>query len=209
LASLETPFALLETLAFLPGEGYRRLEGHLGRLGESASYFGLSTVDAAEGALRDLATGLRAPTRVRLLVDSLGRVRLESGPLGPPPGSVRVGRAANPVDLGNPWLRHKTTRRDVYDEATRGRPDCDDVLLFNARGEVTESTIANVAVEGPNGPLVTPPLECGLLPGVERAALLAEGRLREGVIRLIDLTPGQRLWLLNSVRGLYEATFVG
>jgi para-aminobenzoate synthetase/4-amino-4-deoxychorismate lyase len=205
----ETPFALLETLAFLPGTGYRRLERHLARLRRSAAYFGLTTGDAAEGALRELAPGLGAPSRVRLLVDLFGRVRLESGPLGPTPTSVRLGRAPRPVDLRSPWLRHKTTRREVYDEAARGCPDADDVLLFNARGEVTESTIANVAVEGPDSVLVTPSLECGPLPGVERAALLAAGRLREGVIRLDDLAPGQRLWLMNSVRGLYPATFVG
>ena len=205
----ETPFALLETLAFLPGRGYRRLEGHLARLRASAGYFGVATGDAAEVALRELAPRLDAPSRVRLLVDLFGRVRLESGPLGPAPTSVRVGRAPGPVDARSRWLRHKTTRREVYDEAARGCPGCDDVLLFNAGGEVTESAIANVAVEGPGGELVTPPLECGLLPGVERAALLAEGRLREGVIRLHDLAPGQRLWLLSSVRGLFVATFVG
>ena len=37
---LEEPaFALLETMAFHPGEGYRRLEGHLARLAQSARHF--------------------------------------------------------------------------------------------------------------------------------------------------------------------------
>jgi branched-subunit amino acid aminotransferase/4-amino-4-deoxychorismate lyase len=162
-----------------------------------------------EEALREHSTGLTAPHRVRLLVDGGGRMRVESSLLQPVPKDVRVGRAPSPVDAESPWLRHKTTRRRVYDEALRARPDCDDVLLWNAPGEATETTIANLAVEGPGGGLVTPPLACGLLPGVERAALLAEGRLREAVVRQADLEAGQRLWLLNSVRGLYPATFVG
>ena len=35
--------------------------------------------------------------------------------------------------------------RDRYEEARRRHPDADDVLLVNDRGEITESTIANVA----------------------------------------------------------------
>ena len=205
----EPPFALLETLAFEPGSGYRRLEGHLVRLRASAAYFGVALGSEAEEALVELSGRLGAPRRVRLLVDLLGRARLEDSPLRATPSPVRVGRAAGPVDAGSRWLRHKTTRREVYDDALRARPDCDDVLLWNGRGEATETALANVAVDGPGGVLVTPPLACGLLPGVERAALLREGRLREGVIRLADLEVGQRLWLLNSVRGLFEATFAG
>ena len=45
-----------------------------------------------------------------------------------------------------------------------GIPGYDDVLLFNEKGEVTESTIANMAVEI-EGKLCTPPVQCGLLPG--------------------------------------------
>ena len=55
---------------------------------------------------------------------------------------------------------------------------------------------------------MTPPVDCGLLPGVEREALLAEGGIREGIVRVADLVPGQRLVLFNSVRGQCTATFV-
>jgi para-aminobenzoate synthetase/4-amino-4-deoxychorismate lyase len=215
----ERPFELLETLAFLPGEGYRRLAGHLLRLGRSAAYFGAPAGEvraAAEGALAREAfrlDALGAPARVRLLVDLVGRVRVEAGPHGSwPDRPLRVGLALGPVDSRSPWLRHKTTRREVYDEARRSRSDCDETLLFNERGEVTEACAFNVAVErggSPGPPLVTPPLACGLLPGVEREALLAEGRLREQVVRVADLAPGQPLLLLNSVRGLVPATFEG
>jgi para-aminobenzoate synthetase/4-amino-4-deoxychorismate lyase len=121
---------------------------------------------------------------------------------------LQVGLAARPVDPASVWLYHKTTRRDVYDEAAASRPDCDDVVLWNDRGELTESTIANVVVEI-GGQRLTPPVACGLLPGVERARAIAEGRAREGVVRLTDLHPGQRLWLLSSLRGSREARLVG
>jgi para-aminobenzoate synthetase/4-amino-4-deoxychorismate lyase len=80
----------------------------------------------------------------------------------------------------------------------------DDVILFNADGEVTESTVANVAVEVA-GALVTPPVRCGLLAGTLRAQMLEEGRLREGVLRLEHLRRSPRLVLINSVRGVCRA----
>jgi para-aminobenzoate synthetase/4-amino-4-deoxychorismate lyase len=144
---------------------------------------------------------------VRVLVSLQGEVQcsaagLSSGPAVP----WRVGAARQPVDSADPFLFHKTTRRAVYEGARAARLDCDDTLLWNERGEVTESTVANVVVEQ-DGELITPPLDCGLLPGVLRAELLAHGVIRERVIALADLKPGQRLWLINSVRGWIEAIY--
>ena len=51
---------------------------------------------------------------------------------------------ATPVDTRSPLLFNKTTCRDVYDDAPRAASsDVDDVLLWNARGELTESSVAN------------------------------------------------------------------
>jgi para-aminobenzoate synthetase/4-amino-4-deoxychorismate lyase len=112
-----------------------------------------------------------------------------------------------PVDASRAWLLHKTTRREVYDEARASRPDCDEVLLWNERGEVTEASAANVIFEL-GGVRVTPPVSCGLLPGVERARALAEGRAREGSVRLADLHGGMRLWLVSALRGVRESVLV-
>ena len=69
----------------------------------------------------------------------------------------RVDFASDPVDPRDPFILHKTTRRVVYENAKRSKPDMDDVLLWNARGEVTESTIANVVAEI-DGVRYTPPV---------------------------------------------------
>jgi para-aminobenzoate synthetase/4-amino-4-deoxychorismate lyase len=205
----EPAFALLETMAFHPGEGYRRLEGHLARLARSARHFGYPLdMRRVEEALRDVAVR-GAAVRARLLLHPDGRVEVQPGAL-PPAATrpLRVGISARPVDPRSVWLHHKTTRREIYDEAVASRPDCDDVLLWNDRGELTESCVANVIVEI-GGQRLTPPLGCGLLPGVERARAIAEGRAREAVVRLGDLRPGQRLWLVSSLRGVREARLVG
>ena len=78
------------------------------------------------------------------------------------------------------FLFHKTSRRQRYEEARRRHPDADDVVLINDRGEVTESTIANLAARI-EGRWVTPPIEAGLLPGIGRAVALEEGSLTEAL----------------------------
>ncbi len=60
---------------------------------------------------------------------------------------VRVRLAQEPVNSADIFLYHKTTRRGVYEEAMRTVPDCDDVLLWNERRELTESCVANIVVE--------------------------------------------------------------
>jgi para-aminobenzoate synthetase/4-amino-4-deoxychorismate lyase len=206
----EPPFALVETFALVPGEGFRRLDGHLGRLAGSARHFGFPLeMRRVEEALRTAAAEVVGTARARLVLESDGHVAVQTTALAPVPSrSLQVGLAARPVDPRSVWLYHKTTRREAYDEAAASRPDCDDVLLWNDRGELTESTVTNVVVEI-GGQRLTPPVACGLLPGVERARALAEGRAREGVVRLTELRPGQRLWLLSSLRGSREARLVG
>eukprot|EP00971_Amphidinium_carterae_P254652 5055303-Amphidinium_carterae.1 len=94
------------------------------------------------------------------------------------------------------------------------QPDTElfDVILFNERYEVTETSIANIAVEGLDGVWRTPPLSCGLLAGVQREAFLHEGRLVEAVITVNDLVKAvvrdQRVVCFNSVRGAYPVSVV-
>ena len=85
------------------------------------------------------------------------------------------------MDSSYLFLYHKTTNRKVYEAAKAACPGYDDVLLFNEQDEVTESTIANVAVEIA-GKLYTPPLTCGLLPGTLRADLLYQGNSSSAVL---------------------------
>jgi branched-subunit amino acid aminotransferase/4-amino-4-deoxychorismate lyase len=54
------------------------------------------------------------------------------------------------------------------------------------------------------GKLVTPALECGLLPGVLREELLEFGAIVEAVLTIADLHSAKKIWLVNSVRGWRE-----
>ena len=140
------------------------------------------------------------PVRVRLLLNRAGTAEVQTSRFEASHVPLRVAVAAEPVDSGDPLLFHKTTRRAIYEERRASRPDCDDVLLVNGRGELTESAIANPVVRL-NGAHWTPPMECGLLPGVLRADLLARGEIRERILRPEDLRSAEGIYLINSVRG--------
>ncbi|MBN2308782.1 MAG: aminodeoxychorismate synthase component I [Candidatus Hydrogenedentes bacterium] len=199
-------FRLLESVLF-DGEFFL-LDAHLNRLGESAAYFGFA-VDLC--AIRRALTGQSdafgtGPVKVRLLVARDGVFCIEPERAAPAM-PVRAGFAASPVDDRDVFLYHKTTHRGVYDRAQQSRPDCDDVLLWNKRGEVTESATANVAVRL-DGQWLTPPVECGLLPGTMRAHLLERGVLREAILTKGDVARAEAVHLINSVRKRAEAVFV-
>ena len=158
----------------------------------------------------------RSALRVRLLLAPDGALSVESTPLSTPFGMpsahlppVTVALATTPVWSGDPWLRHKTTRRAVYDTRRVTDPDVFDTLLWNERGELTEFTIGNLVLDL-DGDLVTPPVSCGLLPGTLRAQVLEDGvdgrKVIEQVVTRADLAKSDRVWLINAVRGWVPVT---
>ena len=209
---LSTPplpdFSLLETLLWTPADGFHLLDRHLARLRASADYFGrpLDFARIREALAAHIHERPSTPHRLRLLLAADGTPSLQSQPFAAPavPPLFRVALAPRPVDRANPFLYHKTTLRRVYDDAKAAFPLHDDVLLYNENGNATESTLANLVVEI-DGTLFTPPVECGLLPGTARADFLDRGLLQERPIPLPLLRTCPRLYLLNSVRGLFPA----
>lgn len=194
-------YELLESLRLNNGNWYL-LAGHLDRLRRSAVRLGFPWNSGAVRASLKAQAQKRAKGRwkVRLLLARDGTVRCESSPLGPSPTPWRVAVAKHPVDESDLFLYHKTTRRDVYDRFRADSPECDDVILWNRRGELTESTLANLALDI-KGRLYTPPAQCGLLGGVFRAHLIKRGLLHERVLTEADLYRADRVLLFNSVRG--------
>ncbi len=202
-APTRPPFLLLESLLWTPDEGYALRDDHLRRLADSGEYFGYP-VDLAEVArwLDGLADRLTAPSKVRLLVGPGGEIEVEARPLaeGALPEPLRLGLAREPVSPADVWLYHKTTHRAAYAAARASRPDCDEVILWNERGELTEATTSNEVLEI-DGKRWTPPVSAGLLAGTLRARLLAAGEIAERTLTPADLARADRVWFINSVRG--------
>jgi para-aminobenzoate synthetase/4-amino-4-deoxychorismate lyase len=201
LTDVRPAFELFESLAHVPAEGFRHLDEHLERLAGSAGYFGFRfEPEAAAAALKRAVAEVTGPSVVRLALARDGGLSTDVRDLPPANDAVRVALDDEPVDPSDVWLFHKTTRRASYERRRGRRPDVDDVLLVNDRGEVTESTIANLAVRL-DGVWVTPPVDAGLLPGTYRNVLLGEGRMTERPVTVDELRGAGELALVSSVRG--------
>ena len=199
-------FALLETISWRRGEGYFLLDAHLDRMVESADFFS-RTIDTEKirRQLGDLAENLSDHQyRVRLLAYQDGRSTVEASRITEPVQHYRIRLACTPVNMNEDvFLYHKTTHRAVYDEALAACPGFDDVILWNTRGEITETCIANIIVEM-DGQRFTPPVECGLLAGTFRNQLLSQGQITERVVHIRELEHCSRILLINSVRGMWQ-----
>lgn len=201
-------FQLLETLLWTREDGFFLLDRHLQRMAESAEYFDIPFDSAsAHGALSDaVLTCNVSRLRVRLLLATRGRFtasvsELDSSGDRPP---VRLRLAREPIDRGNPFFYHKTTWRDCYEKLLADADDCDDVLLWNSDGLVTETTIANVLVCTGNK-IYTPPVRCGLLAGTYRNWLLDQGLIEERPVAVSELADAAEIMVINSVRGQVAA----
>ena len=207
---VSAPFALLETLALEDGQ-LRHQPWHLQRLAQAAQHFGYP-VDAAQlqSALHALVQqhpqGL---WRVRLQLQANGGLDVQAFACPASPAQVRLQWASAPLaEAHGEFVRFKTTRRDHYERWAPHDADVFDTLLWNEEGELTECTRGNIAALL-DGRWTTPPLACGLLPGVGRAVALAQGRLTEGVITVAD-APRVTAWaFVNSLRGWLPADVLG
>ena len=194
-------FDLIETMLWTPESGYFLLDYHLQRLQDSALYFDYSLdLDLITKKLIAVANGLKDYShKVRLLVNQQGKIKIESSPFMAEPKTLNLVIADRPVDISNPFLYHKTTNRSVYQQFQQSNTSHDDLILWNERQEVTETCIYNLVVQK-DGELLTPPVECGLLPGTMRAYLLEQQKIKEAVIKLADIQQCEAIYLINSVR---------
>ena len=199
-------FQLIESLRF-DREGYLLLDQHLQRLAGSAEYFGFSLDHAALcKQLDQLGHGLSGTHKVRIALSPDGCFTLGAEPLSEPAANTapaKIALSKQRVLSSDPFLYHKTTRRTLYERELKAHPDCYDVIFLNERGELTEGSF-NTVVVSLQGELLTPGLDCGLLPGVLREELLQVGAIRESVLKLDDLYRADTIWLVNSVRGWRE-----
>lgn len=209
LSSAPINFQLLESLLLESG-AFFLLKRHIQRMRASAEYFGfdfseLAVTSRLEKIAADYPSGR---WKVRLLSSREGELcseAIEIPSFRDEP--LRVVLAAQPVNANDKFLFHKTTNRAIYEKALATAPACDDVILWNEDGEITESTVANVVVSLA-GKLLTPPQTSGLLAGTFREELLATGEIKERVISLKDLRQASALYLVNSVHKWREAVLV-
>lgn len=221
-------FQLIETMLWQPGQGFYLLDLHLERLRKTAIYWGFPF--QSELLRRQLVEAVRDSTdglRVRLLLYKDGRVTVGVEGCEPPQLTAAVTEAGEDnlpmvtlakivTDPDDPFLYHKTTRRQIYDRERQrvGAMGCFEVLFVNIRGELTEGSFTNLFVRY-GRELLTPPLACGLLDGVLRRALMTGAislppgvTIRETILRPADLESADAIMVGNSVRGLHRVALL-
>lgn len=200
-------FELIETLRWEPGVGFVRLDRHLARLYASAAELGFACDPGKVGETLAGTLGRHGGAlRVRLVLSRNGGVTAAAQPYEPLAADKvwKLQLARVRLDSTDTLLRHKTSRRHTY---TRARSEylihqADEVLLANERGELCEGTITNIFADFGDGVLLTPRIDCGLLPGVLRGELLDAGKAEEAVFSFDDLKSAKAVFAGNSLRGL-------
>ena len=207
-----TDFSLIETLRWSPVSGFVRGQLHLERLQRSAAQLGfIFERDHVHEQLAAAVSEANRDLRVRLVLTADGDCKVEVFPFVPLPEETvwQVAIASARLESANPLLRHKTTRRSIYEKARSEFPahEVDEIILLNEKGELCEGTITNVFVLTQDDVLLTPSLECGLLAGVLRAEMLQTGKVQEARIPAADIAEAKALFVGNSLRGLIKARF--
>ncbi len=200
------PSGLFETLAWHPQHGAPLLDRHLQRLGGSAKMLGLAFDDVEIRRLVTAAvTGSPSTLRIRIVLDTDGSAQVDTAP--PPAHPTRALRLAiddELVDPDDPLLFHKTLDRTRYDRCSARHPAADDVVLVNQRGEVTETTRANLGLRI-GGRWWTPPIGSGCLPGIRRSLLVESGVVAERPLTVHDLRRAEAVATFSSLRGWLAA----
>jgi len=202
----DTRFDLLETMAYDPEDGVRRLELHLERLNDSAKALDFAfDRHAVRNELQAATFHLRERSRLRLLVSRLGNIVIEVREhLTWPKAIMQVAVVPRNAKADDPRLRTKTTDRAIYRDALR-RGGTYEVLMRDSEGYLTEGCFSSIFVER-GEKLLTPPLSRGLLPGVLRRSLIDMGEAVEADLTMADLEQG--FFIGNSSRGLVAATLL-
>ena len=205
-------FELFETMRWNSSKKIFLEKLHLDRLKDSAEFYDYKFHhEKISNKLQDYLKNLEPESEkvIRLFLAKDGEIRLTTSAYKEQNKDKPqfISLATRPVNSEDRSLYHKTTNRSVYENAIGENPDCDDILLWNEAGNITESTISNVIFKK-DSEYYTPPVSCGLLSGTYRAHLISQGHLKERIIPKAEINLYSEIYLINSVRGKYPVKLI-
>jgi para-aminobenzoate synthetase/4-amino-4-deoxychorismate lyase len=220
LMDLPSATGLFETIAVIHGEP-QRLQSHIQRMCASASALRISfDITSAEKLVLDACASFdkNLSHRLRLDLAANGALSISSAVIHQTNEPVKIFWAKDilPGDVtmhsGDALLRHKVSERSLYDQAWQEATKLGgfDALFCNEQGFVTEGGRTSIFVKSKGGSeWLTPPVSTGLLPGVMRAALLADPKMnaREANLTINDVSMADEIILSNALRGAIKAHF--
>ena len=216
VSNRKTPiFQIIETMKWQPDGDWFLLDEHLRRLQRSAKYFDfLYQHDRILARLNELLPMLRQknkPALVRLLLNRSGEVKLSHTPLNPLQGIKFVAISSKNTNSQDRFLFHKTTNRQFYDNALKAaiKRNLFDFIFCNEKGEITEGARSNIIIRKGHT-YNTPPITCGVLPGVYRSYLFNTNKIAiaEKALHYEDLVQADEIFMCNAVRGLLKVAII-
>ena len=220
LMDLTSATGLFETIAISKGEALR-LQDHLNRMQASALSLRITfDSDLAEKLVLNTCASLDKNLSYRLRLDlaANGELSLASAVIHQTSEPVKIFWAKDILTgdvtmfSGDALLQHKVSHRTLYDQAWQEavKQGGFDALFVNEQGLVTEGGRTSIFIK-PQGSTewLTPPISAGLLPGVMRAALLADPAMnaREANLTINDVSMAEEIILSNALRGAIKAHF--
>jgi para-aminobenzoate synthetase/4-amino-4-deoxychorismate lyase len=220
LMDLPSTTGLFETIAVI-NSNPQKLYVHLHRLSESAVALKIPfELEAAKSLISSTCASLDKSLSYRLRLDltPTGELLVTTAVMDLINEPVKIFWAKDilPGDMtmfsGDDLLRHKISNRFLYDQAWQEAIKLGgfDALFINEQGFITEGGRTSIFVK-PHGSTewLTPPVSAGLLPGVMRAALLADPTLnaREANLTINDVSMADEIMLSNALRGAIKAHF--
>ncbi|MFH1062822.1 MAG: aminodeoxychorismate synthase component I [Candidatus Omnitrophota bacterium] len=205
-------FKLIETMLWRKKCGFYLLEHHLNRLKRSAKFFEYPYSEKAIlQNLNKLTLTLNKqwPYKIRLLLDQSGEIILDPAVILNKKTDLkhRIMLSEKHTDSADIFLYHKTTNRELY---TSEYEKCKqlgffDLIFCNEKNQITEGAVSNIFIKK-QGIYYTPPIKCGVLPGVFRTYLINQKKLKlqEKILYLQDLKTADAIYCTNAVRGLVK-----
>jgi len=207
----DPPSRLIETFKWTTDTGYIRIEAHLKRLKTSARKLKYRyNHRKLNAALKRAVTGKTTAQRVRLSLGPDGDVDIKLEDFRPLTTPLKLALSSIALTSTLQHTPDKISLRDFYDGERRRLQvinGAQEVIFLNENGELCEGSYTNLFLEI-DGQIYTPPVSAGLLPGVLRAQLLAQGKALERSLNLQDLFAAEKIYVGNSLRGLLDAVLV-
>lgn len=193
------------------------LDHHMERLNHSLKSFGINQTVTSEEVTNWLEAHLpeTAPERLalKIMVSSENKLFVFRGN----PYSDDVIAKGFRLDYSpilrnetSPLVSHKSMNYgdNIIEKRRTHTLAIDEVVFLNTRGELTEGSTTNIFFVK-NGQIYTPPLSCGLLPGVLRRFVMEHFSVCEKVLYPEDVPAMDECFVTNSLMGIMPVTALG
>lgn len=204
---------LFETFLFGGSHlNFEKLSPHWARLESSSQFLGfpINRNQIENFVKKELSPYSESLHRVRLRAFADGSLKMEATPWEDQSLGGAIMASEHRVNSADILLQHKTSLRDFYEEEYRKAQEsgCYEIVFFNERDELTEGSRHNIFIRK-GSVWKTPPISCGLLPGITRNQTMKDLKAQESVLKIDDLYRADEILLTNALRGRVSVKWKG